>query len=98
MSRYRLAPSARADVHGIWDYIARHSPTRADQFSDFLYEKFRALAEQPDMGAVWERAGQGLRYFPVKSYVIFYQVIDGGVEIVRVTRGDRDLDALLGDG
>jgi len=34
---------------------------------------------------------RGLRYLPLGSYVALYQPMDGGVEIVRVAHGRRDL-------
>jgi toxin ParE1/3/4 len=94
MSRYRLAPSARIDLDGIWDYIARQaqSPVPADRLTDLLHEKFRALAEQPGMGSEWEPVGRGVLHFTVKNHTIFYRQTDFGVEIIRVARGGLDLD------
>lgn len=37
----------------------------------------------------------GLRSFPVGKYLIFYRLIDGGLEIVRVLHGARDIENLL---
>jgi toxin ParE1/3/4 len=93
MNRFLLAPSARADLDHIWDYIADQSLVQADRMSDLLYEKFRALAEQPGMGSEWELAGPGIRHFTIKNHTIFYRPTDYGVEIVRIARGGLDLDA-----
>lgn len=37
----------------------------------------------------------GLRMFPVGNYLILYQEIDGGAEIVRVIHGARQRQELL---
>lgn len=36
-----------------------------------------------------------LRSFPVDDYLIFYRPIAGGIEILRVVSGYRDLNALF---
>jgi toxin ParE1/3/4 len=38
-----------------------------------------------------------LQRFPIDDYLIFYRLIEGGVEVVRVVRGYRHLDALFDD-
>ena len=38
---------------------------------------------------------QNLRSFPFGRYVIFYLALPGGIEIVRVLHGARDLDAIF---
>jgi toxin ParE1/3/4 len=31
----------------------------------------------------------------MQNYIIFYRVINNGIEIVRVIKGDRDLEAIF---
>jgi toxin ParE1/3/4 len=47
------------------------------------------LAQFPEIGRNRPELVVGLRSFPVDSYSIFYRVIDGGIEIVRVLSGFR---------
>jgi toxin ParE1/3/4 len=98
MPRYVLAPSAEADLEAIWAYVAvtSHEPEVADRFIDSIFEKFPLLATQPRMGVARPWLRRGIRVFPVKSHLIFYRVIEDGVEIDRVIRGSRNLDALFG--
>jgi toxin ParE1/3/4 len=95
MSQYRLTEEARDDLDEIWLYIAEDNPPAADDLLDTLYERFVLLAEQPFLGRARPELAPNLRSFPVGNYVIFYRPIDDGVEIARVLRGSRDIDALF---
>ena len=91
-------PRARTDIAEIWDYIAEDSEARADAFIDRIEQKIHALANQPDMGRTRYELEEGLRSFPVGRYVIFYLSNPGGIEIVRVLHGARDLIAIFDSG
>jgi toxin ParE1/3/4 len=97
MARYVLAPSAEADIEDIWEWIALEgkSPASADALIDLFFEKFPLLATQPRMGVARPWLREDIRAFPVKSYIIFYRVIEGGVEIERVIRASRNIEALF---
>ncbi len=56
---------------------------------------FEKLARTPGMGRLQERYGDGIRAFPVGRYIIFYQKIDEGIEVIRVLHGAQNLDDLL---
>jgi len=47
------------------------------------------------MGKSRDELAAGLRSFPIGQYIIFYQPVPGGVDIVRVLHGARDLDAIF---
>jgi|GEM_PF-3210350 toxin ParE1/3/4 len=57
-----------------------------------IEQKFQALSAQPNMGRGRDELAESLRSLPVGRYVIFYRPIAGGVEIIRVLHGSRDLD------
>ena len=69
----------------------------ADRWVDQIDEKLLLLASQPMMGRAREELESGLRSFPFGRYVVFYMPIDGGIDIVRVLHGARDIDAAFGD-
>lgn len=94
MSRYVLSRRADRDLDKVWDDIAEDSPRRADRFVRGLHAKFRKLAQQPGTGGSAERSPDDLRELTVKPYVVFYRPIDGGVEVVRIIHGSRDIDAM----
>jgi toxin ParE1/3/4 len=59
---------------------------------DTIDAKLRNYADRPGMGTVREDFGVGLKSFHVKSYVIFYRRVKGGIQLVRVLHGARRID------
>jgi len=55
---------------------------------------FRTLARNPSVGCNRDEIGPDVRTFPVGRYLIMHKIIAGGIEIVRVVHGRRNLDAL----
>lgn len=83
------------DLIELWVYIAQDNPAAADRVLDEIDAKCHLLAEHPRLGPARPDIRPDLRYFPVGSYLIFYREIPGGVEIVRVVHGARDLPDLF---
>jgi toxin ParE1/3/4 len=99
MSRVEFSAEAAADLDEIWFRIAQDSPERADRMLDRIHEvAHMTLAPHPEAGRAREELGLGLRSFAVKNYLLFYTVADGGIDIVRVLHGARDLPHLLSGG
>jgi toxin ParE1/3/4 len=86
-------PASR-DIEGIIDYIADvQSLDAADRLLDTINKKCRNLAIFPSLGRCREELAPNLRSFPVEEYLIFYRLVEDGVEILRVVSGYRDLEA-----
>jgi toxin ParE1/3/4 len=64
----------------------------ADAFIDKIYETIELLARQPGSGRHREELAAGIQSFPVGRYIIFYRVVTGAIEIVRVLHGARDIE------
>ena len=95
-----VAPRARADLDAIWDHLVREtcSETVADQQVDAITVRFYLLAGHPYVGrARDDDLGSGHRSFPVGQYVIVYRIVRGGVRVLRVVHGRRDLGTLFSD-
>lgn len=95
MPKVLRKPQAEADLIEIWIYIAQDSPTSADKLLDEINEKSQTLAESPFVGKARDELGPNIRSFPIGNYVLFYQPIAEGIEIIRVLHGARDIDVLL---
>ncbi|MCL1468020.1 MULTISPECIES: type II toxin-antitoxin system RelE/ParE family toxin [Argonema] len=95
MSRYILAPSARLNLREINTYLTRRNPQAARSLREKFKQQFKLLADFPVMGQNRDDLQSGLRSFPVDNYLIFYRQVAGGVEIVRVVSGYRDLEILF---
>ena len=96
MARLTITANARADLQEIHSHIAKDNPEAARRFVKRLRTKARRLAETPGMG---RSRGEDLRpdlfSFPVGQYVLFYREQPGGIVLVRVIHGSRDLPALF---
>ena len=96
MARILKTRRAEQDLVDIWDHIAEDSLEAADRWLDALLDKARLLADQPHLGRsrpdLVPDLAPDLRSFPIRAYVIFYRPVTGGVEIIRVLHGARDLD------
>lgn len=95
MPRLTFAPSALADLDGIADHIGQDNPDAAGRFVRKIKETCRLIAGRPLMGRARNDLLPELRSFPVGNYLLFYDVTSGGVEIVRVVHGSRDLPAVF---
>ena len=95
MSQLRISPRASSDLIEIWSYIADDSVANADAFIDKIYETIELLARQPGSGRHREELASEIQSFPVGRYIIFYRVVAGAIEIVRVLHGARDIENLF---
>jgi toxin ParE1/3/4 len=91
-------PLAELDLLEVWDYIADDSMDRADEFLDRIEEKLQALARNPGMGRRREDLLLGLQSLPIGNYIVFYREIKDGIDVIRVLRGSRDIEAIFGQG
>lgn len=88
------SPQAEEDLIDIWLYIADDQPENADRWLDRLNEAAIRLAETPGMGTERPVLSAGLKSFPVGSYVLYYRVNDGHLELARVLPASRDVDSI----
>jgi len=92
----RFTATASRDIETIIDLIADNSDfDAAERFLKKINQKCQNLAIFPNMGRQRDELLQELRSFPVDDYLIFYRPIEGGIEILRVVSGYRDLEALF---
>ena len=104
MSRVLRRGAARRDLVAIIRHYAREAGlVTARRFRELAEDTFRRLAGMPGMGAHYDHehpALADLRFFPVtrfKSYLVFYRPIAGGIEVVRVLHGARDIHGILAE-
>jgi toxin ParE1/3/4 len=88
-------PQAEIDLDEIWWYIAQESPDHADRFLDKVEDRCQALAQFPQMGISREELMPALRSLAGGRRLIFYLLIEDGIDVVRVLTGMRDIDAIF---
>ena len=76
----------------VFEDIVEDSENRADAFIDSIDRKLHELADSPHIGRSRTELLAGLSSFPFGRYIIFYLIVPGGIEIVRVLHGARDID------
>ena len=95
MGDYYLDFQAQRDLRDILEFISDHSILAAERTRDRLENTFLGLAANPYLGQERPELEAGLRSFPVNPYTIIYRPLDGGVIIVRVIHGSRDITHLI---
>ena len=84
---------AIADLAQIWEWIAERSSIHA---ADILRTRIEStlqptLAAHAGLGRARPEFGSGVRSFPIAPYVVFYQIAQNDVQILRVLHGHRDI-------
>lgn len=92
MNQPFVTEDAETDLRDIWSYIARDSESQADRWVAMLRKKCYDLAEFPELGPARPDLADALRYFPFRDDLIFYRPIPGGVEIIRILHGSRNVE------
>ena len=102
MRRVVVLPAADQDLdEQALYYLERGAPKTAMRWYDQAAATFVFLAEHPEVRLQTPReALRGIRSWPISGFDrhdVFYRPLEEGIEVVRVLRGARDLDAILGD-
>jgi toxin ParE1/3/4 len=95
-------PAAVRDLDDAAAYIQRHSsPKRAIRFLRAADSTFARLARMPGIGVRYEPDDPiyaELRYVPITrhpNHIVFYRPVPGGIEVLRVLHGARDISSIL---
>ena len=91
MARVTRRPQAEVDILDIWEYIAEASVDQADRWVDKLDEKFALWATQPMMGLARDELAPGIRSLAFGRYVVFFEPLADGIDVVRVLHSSRDI-------
>jgi toxin ParE1/3/4 len=95
MSKVRHTALARADLIRIWVDIALDDPAAADRVYDCLDARVKILQRFPEAGMARPDIAKDARVLVESPYLIVYRLVSGGVQIVRVLHGARDIDGSL---
>ncbi len=91
MSDFVLSPRAKADLGEIWDYTAEQwDGKQAERYTRLIAAAIQALASVPTRGKACDYIRKGYRKYPVGAHVIFYRVIEGGIDVVRILHSHMD--------
>ena len=91
----KISAAAEDDLKEIWTHIAEDDDESATNLVKEMIRKFATLRDHPKIGREQNELLVNLRSFPVKDYIIFYQPFEGGIEILRVLHGSRDIGTIF---
>ncbi len=96
MSRYIISLPASRDLQAIADYFAIENVDAGERLLRLFNQKSQQLVSFPMSGKLYNNLSFGLRGLPLDGYIIFYQIVNDGIEIVRVVSGKRNLKSVFG--
>jgi toxin ParE1/3/4 len=94
MSFVHYTKRAKHDLLDIWLWIARDNPVLADAVLDRIEARASKLSQHREIGMARPEIGEGARGLVVERWLVLYRLVDGGVQIVRIVDGARDLRRL----
>jgi toxin ParE1/3/4 len=97
MSRYVINILASRDLIEIADYFAENNVEVGERFFREFNSKCQQLVSFPRSGKSYESISPDLRGLSLDGYIIFYRILDDGIEILRVVSGRRNLPSLFSD-
>ena len=92
VNKRRIRPEADLDLDSIWSFIAADNTKAADAVIDRITDAFDLLLVTPLAGRARPEFGDNLRSIVVGNYIVFYAVLPGSIDIVRVISARRDID------
>ena len=97
MNRYVINILASQDLNEIADYFAENNLEAGERFFRAFNRKCQQLVAFPNSGKSYAEIRSNLRGISLEGYVIFYRVLDEGIEILRVVSGRRNFPSLFED-
>ena len=93
MSEFKLTNKAVEDLSKIWDYTFEvWSEKQADKYYDGLISNFEEIAENPDLGKIYEGISKQLLGMKANRHIIYYRTLNENyVEITRILHERMDL-------
>lgn len=97
MAEYWLRPKARSDIDAIWDHtVQTWGVQQARHYLNGLRDVCTELADNQELGKCRDELYKGLRVYPSGKHLVFYLVIEKGVDVVRILHGSMDIQRHLG--
>lgn len=96
MRNLLLTRLAKSDLAEIWEYIAHENRVAAGRLMGKIDNAMNQIAKTPSLGFSVEHVRPGIYCKPVKrNYLIFYEVNDDRICILRILHAARNHDDLL---
>ncbi|QDT70738.1 Plasmid stabilization system protein [Planctomycetes bacterium MalM25] len=88
-----ITDPARSDLACVWEYHAAYRIELADRMVRLIHDQIELTRHHPERGERDPRVG-GCRRFLVEPYLVFYQVVDQALYILRIYHSARRIEDL----
>jgi toxin ParE1/3/4 len=89
--RLILSRRARTDVRDIEAYTLEHwGEQQWAIYEEALAQAFATVEEHPNIGRQRPELGVGIRTFVVREHVIYYQISNTAIHVLRIRHGRSD--------
>lgn len=96
MSRYVLSPRAASDLNDIWDHTQAHwGDAQAERYIRDIQRVIEGAAADPRRGLPCDHIRTGYFKLSAGSHVIFYRLIGGELDVIRILHQRMDFDRHL---
>lgn len=95
MSRYVINLLASQDLNQIADYFTETNLEAGERFFRAFNRKCQQLVAFPNSGKSYAIIRPEIRGLSLDGYIIFYRLLDDGIEILRVVSGRRNFPSLF---
>ncbi|MBS9388226.1 MAG: type II toxin-antitoxin system RelE/ParE family toxin [Dolichospermum sp.] len=84
---YILSVEASQDIENILDYFLQRNIDAGEKFVKDFNNKCLNIVKFPKIGRSYSHIDSPLRGIPIDGYIIFYQLLENSIVIIRVVRG-----------
>jgi toxin ParE1/3/4 len=93
-----FSKKAVADLEEIWLYtVKKWSVEQADRYYNLIVDEINYICKNSSAGKSMEHVRKGYRASKVKSHLIFYRVLNGTLEVIRILHEQMDIESRLND-
>jgi toxin ParE1/3/4 len=99
--RIIVRPLAYMELDDLAEHLAQTNEAAANRLLRAFEQTIQKLAQTPEIGSLCQFSHPRLtdmRCWPVKrfkNHLIFYRPLEGGIEVLHIIHGARDLPALF---
>jgi toxin ParE1/3/4 len=97
MKQYAIAKAASQDLDEILEYFLTLNIEAGERFVQLFNRKCQNLVQFPKIRRTYDHIAPSLRGVPLNGYIIFYQIVDDELMIVRVVSGYRNLESIFSE-
>jgi toxin ParE1/3/4 len=95
MNRCVITLQASQDLDEISEYFVSRNIEAGEKLLQLFNEKCARLMQFPNMGKSYGHIRLWLRGVPLDNYIIFYEVLNDEITILRIVSGRQNLPELL---